>query len=58
MGKKMILLVEDNEQILRGNERMLTRRGYGIVTALTLKGARKSDGGADAGSDCTGHYAA
>lgn len=42
MRKKMILLVEDNEQILRGNERMLTRRGYGIVTAPTLGEARKA----------------
>ncbi|EMS71547.1 response regulator transcription factor [Ruminiclostridium cellobioparum] len=41
MRKKMILLVEDNEQILRGNERLLTRRGYGIAAALTLFEARK-----------------
>ncbi|MCL2066474.1 MAG: response regulator transcription factor [Treponema sp.] len=35
-----ILLVEDNEQILRGNERMLKRRGYTVATALTLAEAR------------------
>ena len=34
--RKLILLVEDNAQILRGNERMLKRRGYDIVTAMTL----------------------
>lgn len=32
----LILLVEDNEQILRGNERMLKRRGYHVLTAMTL----------------------
>ena len=42
MGEKMILLVEDNAQILRGNERLLIRRGYEVVTALTLKDARKA----------------
>lgn len=42
MNEKLILLVEDNEQIMRGNERMLTRRGYGVVTALTLSEARKA----------------
>lgn len=36
-----ILLVEDNEQILYGNERMLKRRGYHVTTALTLKEARE-----------------
>jgi DNA-binding response OmpR family regulator len=36
-----ILLVEDNEQILRGNERMLRRRGYEPVTAMTLREARE-----------------
>ena len=35
-----ILLVEDNEQILQGNERMLKRRGYNVATALTLAEAR------------------
>ena len=34
--RKLILLVEDNAQILRGNERMLKRRGYDTVTAMTL----------------------
>lgn len=42
MSKKRILLVEDNEQIMRGNERMLTRRGYEVVTALALREARKA----------------
>ncbi|MCL2139041.1 MAG: response regulator transcription factor [Treponema sp.] len=36
----LILLVEDNEQILRGNERMLKRRGYSVATALTLAEAQ------------------
>ena len=35
--RKLILLVEDNAQILRGNERMLKRRGYDTVTAMTLR---------------------
>lgn len=39
---KRILLVEDNEQIMRGNERMLSRRGYEVVTALTLAQARSA----------------
>jgi DNA-binding response OmpR family regulator len=38
--KALILLVEDNEQILRGNERMLKRRSYNVVSALTLAEAR------------------
>ncbi len=42
MSDKRILLVEDNEQIMRGNERLLTRRGYEVVTALTLEEARKA----------------
>ena len=42
MSVKRILLVEDNEQIMRGNERMLTRRGYEVVTALTLTEARSA----------------
>ena len=42
MSEKRILLVEDNEQIMRGNERMLTRRGYAVVTALTLGEAQKA----------------
>lgn len=37
----LILLVEDNEQILFGNARMLKRRGYEVVTALTLAEARE-----------------
>ncbi len=40
--KSCILLVEDNEQILYGNERMLRRRGYSVMTALTLYEARKN----------------
>ncbi len=35
--RKLILLVEDNAQILRGNERMLKRRGFDTVTAMTLR---------------------
>jgi len=35
-----ILLIEDNEQILRGNERMLRRRGYEVSAAATLREAR------------------
>ncbi len=41
MNEKLILLVEDNEKIMQGNERMLRRRGYGVVMALTLGEARK-----------------
>jgi DNA-binding response OmpR family regulator len=37
----LILLVEDNEQILFGNERMLKRRGYDVMTALTLREAKE-----------------
>jgi DNA-binding response OmpR family regulator len=43
-GKHMsslILLVEDNEQILRGNKLMLERRGYETMTAMTLAQARE-----------------
>jgi len=36
----LILLVEDNEHILHGNERMLKRRGYAVAIALTLTEAR------------------
>ena len=39
--RKLILLVEDNVQILRGNERMLKRRGYETVTAMTLREMRE-----------------
>lgn len=42
MSTKRILLVEDNEQIMRGNERMLTRRGYEVISALTLTEARSA----------------
>ncbi len=42
MSEKLILLVEDNEKIMQGNERMLRRRGYGVVKALTLEEARKA----------------
>jgi len=38
---ELILLVEDNEQIMRGNERMLKRRGYDVAAALTLAEARR-----------------
>ena len=37
----LILLVEDNEHILYGNERMLKRRGYDVMTAMTLFEAKK-----------------
>jgi len=37
---KLILLVEDNEQIMDGNCRMLERHGYETISALTLEGAR------------------
>jgi DNA-binding response OmpR family regulator len=37
----LILLVEDNEQILYGNKRLLLRRGYDVMTALTLTQARE-----------------
>jgi DNA-binding response OmpR family regulator len=37
----LILLVEDNEQILHGNELMLKRRGYETMTAMTLSEARE-----------------
>ena len=40
-NKALILLVEDNEQILHGNERMLKRRGYSVATALNLTEAKK-----------------
>ncbi|MEA5011073.1 MAG: response regulator transcription factor [Angelakisella sp.] len=39
---KQILLMEDNEQIMQGNERMLKRRGYEVITALTLAQARST----------------
>lgn len=42
MSEKRILLVEDNEQIMHGNERMLTRRGYKVITALTISETRKA----------------
>lgn len=34
--KGLILLVEDNAQILHGNERMLRRQGYEIVSAMSI----------------------
>jgi DNA-binding response OmpR family regulator len=37
--KGFILLVEDNEQIIRGNERMLKRQGYEVAASLTLADA-------------------
>lgn len=40
MNPKRILLVEDNLQILQGNERLLKRRGYEVFTALNLAEAR------------------
>lgn len=38
---KCILLVEDNEKILRGNKRMLEWEGYEVIEALTLDEAGK-----------------
>lgn len=37
--KGLVLLVEDNEQILRGNEKMLRRNGYETISAMTLQAA-------------------
>ncbi|HQC35548.1 MAG TPA: response regulator transcription factor [Bacillota bacterium] len=37
----LLLLVEDNEQILRANERTLSRKGYDIMAASSLAEARK-----------------
>lgn len=39
--KALILLIEDNVQILRGNERILQRRGYETMTAMTISEARE-----------------
>lgn len=39
---KRILLVEDKEQIIQANGRMLTRQGYEVVFALTLGQARRA----------------
>lgn len=41
MSEKRILLVEDNEKIMQGNQRMLLRRGYVVASALTLTEARR-----------------
>lgn len=38
----MILLIEDNETIMRGNKRLLERNGYDVCAAMTLKEARES----------------
>ena len=35
-NRKVILLVEDNEQVMDGNKRMLERAGYDTAAALTL----------------------
>lgn len=37
---KLILLIEDNEQIMDGNRRLLKRQGYETAAALTLAEAR------------------
>ena len=42
MKGQMVLLIEDNEQIMRGNERMLKRRGYVVITALTIAQASRA----------------
>ncbi|MDR0946903.1 MAG: response regulator transcription factor [Ruminococcus sp.] len=39
--KALILLVEDNEQIQRGNEWLFTKEGFDVMTALTLREARE-----------------
>lgn len=39
-GAKRILLVDDNEKILRGNRRMYEWDGYEIAEAMTLAKAR------------------
>ena len=39
MTSKKVMLVEDNLQIMQGNERLLKRRGYEVVTALNLSEA-------------------
>ena len=40
MNGKKIMLVEDNLQIMQGNQRLLKRRGYEVITALNLAEAR------------------
>jgi len=40
--EKHILLVEDNKQIRKGNERMLARRGYRVVAVQTIEEAKKA----------------
>jgi DNA-binding response OmpR family regulator len=42
---RLILLVEDNEQIMNGNRRLLERQGYEVTAALTLAAARSHIGG-------------
>jgi DNA-binding response OmpR family regulator len=39
MMNRLILLVEDNEQVMDGNKRMLERAGFEVVAALTLAAA-------------------
>ncbi|MDR1131925.1 MAG: response regulator transcription factor [Oscillospiraceae bacterium] len=41
MGKKTVLLVEDNVKLCEGNRRALESEGYEVYTALTLKQARE-----------------
>ena len=40
--KKLILMVEDNEEIQLGNKRMFELEDYEVIAALTLEAARKS----------------
>ena len=40
--EKVVLLIEDNEVIIKANKRLLERNGYNVLVALTLKEARKS----------------
>jgi DNA-binding response OmpR family regulator len=55
---KHVLLVEDNEKILRGNKRLLEWEGYAVSEAMTLREARSQFGEEDTGPDRTGHHAA
>lgn len=41
MNSDTILLVEDNEQIMRANRRMLEMNGYAVATARTLEEANR-----------------
>ena len=55
--ESLILMVEDEEQVLNTNCRMLRRRGYDILTAQTASEARQQLDRTAAGSSHPGHYA-